>query len=261
MGSPKGGSKGGGSIATYKFNGPTLVWEPYGSIVEGMSSGEEAGYSISLSETGSSMVVGFPKATNLVGAVDAGKTAVYIMSEFEWQLLGQEVYGEAESYTDGSSVTMSWDGTIVVIGGKGRNEANETTGEIVLRSVGHCSIYQVQADQLVFRHSMVGKGAEERLGSLVAVSFDGNVVACGGAGGARGDSVKSGVVRVWNRVAMRESAIWPRGEIADLDGATFGTSLAISADGEYVMVGAPSWSLKNGGGTSAGAVQVFRDAA
>ncbi len=262
MGSPKGGSNGGGSIATYKFNSLTLSWEPYGSIVEELSPGEEAGYSISLSESGSTMVVGFPKATNLVGAVDAGKTAVYIMSESEWQLLGQEVYGEAESYIDGTSVAMSRDGSTVVIGGKGRNQANETTGEVVLGSVGHCRIYQVRADRLVFQHSMVGKGAEERLGSSAAVSSDGNVAACGGAGGARGggDSVTSGVVRVWNRAAMRESAIWPRGEVADSDGATFGTSLAISADGEYVTVGAPSWRLNNGGGASAGAVQVFRAA-
>ena len=69
---------------------------------------------------------------------------------------------------------------------------------------------------------------------------------------------KSGVVRLWNRVTLQESTIWPGVEVADVEGATFGTSVAMSGDGEYVIVGAPTWGSGNGGGTSAGAIQMFR---
>jgi len=131
MGSPKGGTNGGGSILAFKYNGIS-GWDLYGSMIQGLTSGEAAGFAVSLSGNGSTIVVGSPKAVNLDGTINAGKTAVYYMSELEWQLLGQEFYGEAESYIDGTSVAMSQDGNTIVIGGKGRNEVNATTGEVIL---------------------------------------------------------------------------------------------------------------------------------
>ena len=77
MGLPKGGSYGGGSILAFKYNNFSSGWDPYGSIVEGLSSGVESGYSISLSESGSTMAVGSPKASNLDRLRNAGKTTVY----------------------------------------------------------------------------------------------------------------------------------------------------------------------------------------
>jgi len=103
----------------------------------------------------------------------------------------------------------------------------------------------------------VGKDSEERLGSSVAISPDGNVVACGGVSGVSRDSKKSGVVRLWNRRMSQGSTIWPREEGNDAEGAMFGTSVAISADGEHVIIGAPSWSGANGGSNSTGAIQIF----
>jgi len=259
MGSPKGGSYGGGSILAFKYNELSLGWDPYGSIIEGLSSGVESGYSISLSESGSTMAVGSPKASNLDGLRNAGKTTVYSMSRSSWQMLGQELHGEAESDADGTSVAISQNGTIVVIGGKGRSEFNATTDQVILQSTGHCNVYQIQADQWEFQHSMVGGTSEERLGSSVAVSPNGNIIACGGVSGARdGHSTKSGVVRLWNRATLQESTIWPRGEDAYVEGATFGTSLALSTGGECAIVGAPTWSDKIEGRTSSGTVQMFR---
>eukprot|EP00571_Detonula_confervacea_P006561 CAMPEP_0172330912 /NCGR_PEP_ID=MMETSP1058-20130122/61649_1 /TAXON_ID=83371 /ORGANISM="Detonula confervacea, Strain CCMP 353" /LENGTH=1542 /DNA_ID=CAMNT_0013048149 /DNA_START=153 /DNA_END=4778 /DNA_ORIENTATION=+ len=277
MGSPKGGSEGGGSILTYRYNdgssdGTAGSWDQYGSILEGLPSGEAAGYSISLHGTGFTMVVGFPKALG-----NAGKTVVYVMAGSNWELLGQEVTGEAEGDVDGTSVAMSQDGSIVVIGGKGRDEFDPITGEVILNSVGYCRVYKFGNREWEFQHSIVGKFSDERLGSAVAVSPDGRVVACGGVSGSvNGDSSTSGVVRLWNSVNLKESVIWPRGgdaaaveeatfgpslAISDggeyaaaVEGATFGASLAISDGGEYVVVGAPTWSSSTNGGTFAGAI-------
>lgn len=257
MGSPAGGDYRGGSIRAFKYNDLSSKWDPYGSLIQSPTAGEAAGFSISLSGNGSTMVVGFPKAANSEGIINAGRTAVYSMGDSGWQLLGDEVFGEAESFIDGTSVAMSQDGSVVVIGGKGRNEVNGTSGDVIFRSTGHCRIYQFQSTQWEYQHSIVGKGNEERLGSSVAVSPDGNVVACGGVSGVKGNS-KSGVVRLWNRATSQESTIWPRGEVADLESSAFGTSLALSGDGEFIIVGAPNWSLVNGAGTPAGAIQIFR---
>ena len=257
MGSPKGGTYKGGSILAFKYNVISSGWDPYGSMVQGLSSGEAAGYSISLSGTGSTMVVGFPRAVSVDESSNAGKVAVYFMSGSEWQLMGQEIYGEAAGEIDGTSVAMSQYGSVLVIGGKGRSEVDATTGKVILKSTGHCRVYQFQSSEWGFQYSIEGKASEERLGSSVAVSPDGNIVACGGVSGVNGNSKKSGVVRLWNRVTLQESTIWPRGEDDDVEGATFGTSLAISANGEYVIVGAPTWSGADGG-ASAGAIQIFR---
>ena len=281
IGAPKGGSTEGGSVRTYKYNDggsddtATGSWEPYGSVIEGLPSEEAAGYSVALHDTGSIMTVGFPKATKEDGSSNTGKTAVYAMNnETNWEILGQEIFGEEENNIDGGSVAMSQDGTIIVIGGKGKSLVDKTTGDI-LSSVGQCRIYEYQTNPestWALKHSIVGQVSDERLGTWVSVSPDGNVIGCGGVSGMYStndgsSSSTSGVVRIYNRSTLQESTIWPRGGgEGNVDKATFGSSMAISNDGEYIVVGAPTWSSTNTendtdvggtGGAFAGAVQVF----
>jgi len=270
MGSPKGGIEGGGSVLSYKYNTLASGWYPYGSMIQGLTSGESGGYSIHLSNNGSTMAVGSPRSDNLDRSSFAGKTAVYFMIGSEWQVLGQYVYGETEGDGDGASVATSLDGSVLLVGGKGRRGVDAVTGEVTLESAGQCRIYLFTSGQWELQYRIVGTASEEQLGSSVAISPDGNIVACGGNGGSKDDDdddddnstvKRTGVVRLWNRVTLQESTIWPREGRKDLVGAaTFGTSVALSADGKYVIVGAPTWNAdaNNGGGTSAGAIQMFR---
>ena len=251
-----------GTILAFKYNGTSSRWDQYGSMIEGLSPRDATGYSISLSDTGSSMLVGSPKAINLDGSRNAGKTTMYVIDGSEWQMMGKELYGEAENDLDGTSVAMaqndSESSAIIVIGGKGRSGVNTTRQ--VIKSTGHCRVFlfKFQVNEWEFLHSLQGEHHEEQLGSSVAVSSDGNIITCGGVNGVRFDSERSGVVRLWNRVTQQESTIWPREVGNDADGASFGTSLAISADAGYVIVGAPNWSGADGEGSS-GAMQVFND--
>ncbi len=276
MGSP-GTNGGGGNIVTFRYKdgldgADTYGWEQFGSTIEAPSTGDAAGYSISLDDTGLRMVVGFPMAKNLAGSTYAGKAAVYFMApgmaesfysgteetSDGWALLGEEIYGESEGGMDGSSVAMSTDGSIVVIGGRGHSAANNATGE-EMNSVGHCRVYQFGSAGWILLHTITGQAPDERLGTSVAVSRDGNVVSCGGVSGVNGDSNISGVVQLWNRQTLRESTVWPRVESgADTEGATFGESMALSGDGEYLLVGAPTWTTTIGG-SAAGAMQMFRN--
>ena len=263
MGSPKGGSEEGGSVKAFQYNdgsdGSTAGWSPHGSMIQSPPPlAEAAGYSISLSDSGSAMIIGFPKASNPNnGAGYTGKAAVYMKDETtpEWQLLGDEMYGEGQGSLDGTSIAMSHDGSIVVIGGKGWSEVNETTGEVILQAAGICRIHEFINGQWELVHIIKGKADEERLGSSAAISPEGNVVACGGVDGSLDGTSKSGVVRLWNRVTLQDSTVWPRGVSDDdvVEGATFGTSVALSDEGGHVIVGAPTWN-------DAGAIQMFRDA-
>ena len=260
MGSPRSGDFGGGSILAYKYDDLSRQWNSYGTIVQGQE-GEAVGYSVSLSDTGTAMAVGYPRAINLDGVANAGKAAVYIIAGSEWQLLGREIYGVSEDNHDGTSVAISLDGSVIVIGGRDRSEVNSATAEIIMESTGHCTVYKYEsfADEWQFEHSIEGKAAGERLGSSVAISPDGSVVSCGGVGGVNEKSQTSGVVRMWNRMAMEESTIWPREEVSgsNADGSAFGNSASISGSGEHIIIGAPRWGSSNG--ASAGAVQLFSD--
>merc|ERR1712085_199294 len=123
------------------------MWDQYGSRGQSFTTGDNwaAGYSISLSDK--TMVVGFPKAANMMGSINAGKVAVYSMSEQEWQVSGQEIYGEAQGDLDGDSVAISQDGSIIVVGGKGWSEKNATTGEVILKSAGYCRVFRQEFGQ------------------------------------------------------------------------------------------------------------------
>ncbi len=246
MGSPR-GKDGDGSVLTFKNDG--AGWKQIGDVVKGSSAGEEAGYSLSLDDTGSTMVIGCPKSRKTKGKVE-----VYVMNDSaKWVLSGQPLVGDAEDDMDGSSVAISQDGSIIVVGGRGHNGLN-------MSAVGHCRIYQFSPENWELQYSIVGKDADERLGSSVAVSRDGNVAACGGVSGVIGGDSASGVVRLWNRKNMKESTIWPRALFgSEALGANFGESVALAADGTNVVVGAPDWGDTAGGGSGfTGDIQIFR---
>ena len=261
MGSPRGGSAGWGSVHAFQYDdSASAKWDPYGAAIEGLTAGEAAGFSVSLSNTGSNMAVGSPKANNPDGDINAGKVAIYSMAGTQWSMLGKEIYGETETEIDGTSVALALDGSTLVIGGKGRNEFDATTGDKTATSVGYCRVFKYLGGEWDFQHSIMGQTDKERLGTMVAISPTGNVVACGGVTGVNGNGITMGVVRLWNRDTLQESTIWPRGDGDDeAEGSTFGSSLALSDDGEYVVIGAPAWSDANDGGADAGAIQVFRN--
>ena len=59
MGSPKGGRyEGGGSTAVFKYNGYSSKWDSYGSTINGPTSEVLAGYSVSISNDGTTVACG-----------------------------------------------------------------------------------------------------------------------------------------------------------------------------------------------------------
>jgi len=246
VGAPKGGGSSSGSVVTYRFE-DGLNWAPYGSALEGVSK-EAFGYTTSLSYDGNLVAVGSPKAMNPDAASNAGKASVFYMFGTEWlPLPAKEIHGISSNDIDGTSIALSQDGAIMVVGGKGRDNDDG------VKNVGHCRIYEFGTDWDLL-HSMEGQSQNERLGSSVAVSKNGNVVACGGET-AMYDGVGIGVVRVWNRETSQSSAVWPR---TSDGGALFGSALSLKEDGKILAVGAPERNSMTVG-SNAGAVDVYRD--
>mmetsp|Transcript_1118 Transcript_1118/g.2676 ORF Transcript_1118/g.2676 Transcript_1118/m.2676 type:complete len:474 (+) Transcript_1118:1781-3202(+) len=259
MGIPKGGANGGGSVTAFKFGldeiSNDMVWIPYGNPVDGLVNGEETGYSIALSRDGGTLAVGSPKASSPLGFMFAGKASVNRYNGSDWVVVGQEMFGESPDDNHGTSVALSQDGAVLLVGSKGK-DVNGT------ENVGQCSLYELTESSFgSASYSLLGESPEEHLGSFVALSSDASIVACGGVNGNFDGSSNSGVVRVFNRNTQEESTVWPKTDVlSSWDAALFGSSIAMPSNGHYLVIGAPGWSDGSEGSLN-GSLQLFEDSA
>jgi len=235
-GSPKGGDQGGGSVTIYGYDDES-GWLQLGSAIQGSGPDDMEGYSLSLSHDGSTLVTGAPKAANKSGKSSAGRARIFNYDNSDWAVSGF-LDGEDAGSQDGSDVAISLDGSVLVVGGKGKSKKSQ------IPSSGHCLVFELIDDTWQFQYSMKGQESEERLGSAVAISSDMTTVACGGTYGVIED-ISKGVVRLWNRKTSTRNSIWPHG--GDMQGSMFGHSISFSRGGKHIIVGAPA----------AGAVQLF----
>lgn len=224
-------------ITTYQYQGQT--WVQYGSTIE-------RGRTLSLSYDGQFITVG-----------SAGNSAVYVFDSEtdQWMLRHEIASGDGLGITP---VGLSQDGNVLVEGDPSF-AALVGTGQ-PKRMSGRCSIYQWNGEttQYELLYALSGERKNEELGGSVAVSDDGNIVACGGATGRwdENNAFVSGVVRLWNRQTSRQKSLWPSGDYRPIvDKGSFGSALTLSTDGDLLFVGASSWKGSNGG--SPGAVHIF----
>ncbi len=165
--------------------------------------------------------------------------------------------GEIASGRFGYSVALSADGNTALIGARYaiRNN-NEAGGAWVFTRSGSTWTQQGgklngtgHAGETLFDH--IGEG---EFGYSVALSADGNTALIGGPGDNGGAANNGGVGAVW--VFTRSGSTWTQqGEkltgTGEIGKGEFGTSVALSEDGDTAMIGGPA---DNGG---AGAVWVF----
>lgn len=97
-------------------------------------------------------------------------------------------------------------------------------------------------------------GFDDRMGQVMAISADGSTIAAGAHWDRIGSAQKAGSVSVFRRSGPGWSAVkLTAGDVQD--GAEFGGSVAVSADGSTLAVGASLYD--NGALTDAGAVYIF----
>ncbi|NDH07842.1 hypothetical protein EBX93_18330, partial [bacterium] len=105
-------------VATFNVNKltPTLYsWKELSTKIEGLSSNDESGYSVSLSDDGTIVAVGSINGSNNNNEM-TGIVKVYKLLNNNWSQLGNTIYGENERDKFGWSVKISSDGTTVVVG-------------------------------------------------------------------------------------------------------------------------------------------------
>jgi hypothetical protein len=118
-----------GQVRVFQFTADTNdsnggTWNQLGQSIDGDASGDESGFSVSLSSDGKIVAIGAPGPTDLfLQSLVKGQVRVFQFTADTndsnggtWNQLGQSIDGDAASDRNGWSVSLSSDGKIVTIG-------------------------------------------------------------------------------------------------------------------------------------------------
>ncbi|MEQ6124447.1 T9SS type A sorting domain-containing protein [Pseudotenacibaculum sp. MALMAid0570] len=165
----------GGMVEIYTYNTNTQVWEKKGSSIFGESSGDDSGYSVSLSSNGSTVAIGAP--FNNGSGPSSGHVRIYQYNSGlgDWEQLGSDLDGEYSADDSGVSVSLSSDGSIVAVGARANGDGTPSFA-------GHVRIYQYNNTLQVWEQAGIDiDGASSSFsGSSVSLSSNGSIVAIGG---------------------------------------------------------------------------------
>lgn len=228
IGAPSYSSK--GRVRIYEYNQNSKTWKNIG-IIDGENSGDQNGYSISLSADGTTIAIGAPTRDSY--GVDAGYVRVFKNINNTWTKIGGDIIGEDLSDRFGFSVSLSADGQIVAIGAPNNKGINGNNS-------GHVRVYKnISGTWTKIGTDIDGETASDLSGHSVSLSADGSIVAIGAiANDATVINSDRGHVRVFKNIAETWTKIG-----TDIDGErTYGQkgySVSLSADGNTVAIGAP----------------------
>ena len=230
-----------GHVRIYAYNGTS--WVQLGADIDGEETGDQFGYSVSLSADGNTVAIGAPY--NDGNVYNAGHVRIYTYNGTSWAQLGADIDGEDTSDLSGSSVSLSADGNTVAIGAYQNGGTASDAGHVRIYTYNGTSWAQLGAD-------IDGEAVDDLSGKSVSLSADGNIVAIG-ANENNGNGGNAGHVRIY---AYNGTSWVQLG--ADIDGEDAsdysGYSVSLSADGNIVAIGAYG---NDGNSGNAGHVRIY----
>ena len=238
-------------IRLYHFNASIDDYQQVGAVIQGDPAGDAFGYaygdafvsSMRLSADGTTFVVGAPYGSGISGDPPGGVRVYYFNSTSnDYSQIGSEIRGTSIDRRLGSSVGISGDGTIIVVGAKYIRRSG--TQQIGLFRVYQFNITTKDYEQV--GSDITGKNVIDAFSKPISMSADGKTFVV-----TAGDNL----VRVYSF----QPAIGSYLQIGmDINGEAgndiFGNSVSMSADGSLFVVGA---QLNGGRGTFSGHVRVY----
>lgn len=220
-------------------------WTQLGNTVAGESASDRAA-NVSLSSDGTVMAIG--ARYNNGNGTKSGHVRVFGYEANQWIQIGEDINGEAIDDLSGQALSLSGDGTTVAIGALFNDGNGRNSGHVRIFKNVNGTWNQIGAD-------IDGEALANNSGGAVSINHNGTIVAIGARYNDANGIQDTGHVRVY----QNNKGVWEQlGN--DIDGAAFnnffGTSVAISADGYTVAIGAPYNNNKNG--KDAGHVQVYQ---
>ena len=226
-----------GQVRILQFDALNDIWIPFGNDIIGTLSQENLGSSVSLSADGMRIAFGAGIFAN-----NRGYAAVYeynVLTD-SWDQVGIDIEEEAQGDMEEGEVSLSADGTRVIIGSR-KNDDNGT-------NAGHARVFEdVNGTWVQLGQTLNGVAAQDNFGGSVAISADGLRVIVGGttndnaffnAGHAVIYEYGAGSwTQVGNEITGRRNSDF------------FGGKVAISSDGKRVAIsgeGGPTASVRTG---------------
>lgn len=225
------------------FNWDGSGWSQFGSDLLGTVAGDQAGASVALSADGTRLAIGAPGHAGRGPAT--GRVQIFVWNGIDWAQLGSDLAGEWAGDQAGHSVALAASGSHVAVGAIGHDSGGPNVGQVRVFAWSNNGWTQLGAD-------LEGKGSGHQVGWSVALTADGRQLAMGEPGYDR-PGFGAGRVRVfsWDGIQWDPLGTDLRGEAA---GDRLGWSVACSADGARLAVGAP---LNAANGPGAGRTVVY----
>jgi hypothetical protein len=211
------------------FQNTNGIWTQIGADINGESSGDRTGQSVSLSLDGSILAIGEP-ANNDLGFI-SGQVRVYKNINNNWTQIGQDLYGQSAEAGAGRSVDLSDDGSVLAFGAP-----NTTVNGVFF--AGKVSVFENQNNNWVQKGGDIdGDGTIVKFGESVSLSDDGNIIAIGQSGDPINNNPQdTGRVKIYqyinNQWVQLGNTI--RGDVGRDE---FGLVTSLSANGNIVAIG------------------------
>ncbi len=239
-----------GVARVFEWNG--TGWVQLGSDIEGTNPTPSGfGDAVSISEDGSRVAVGDPTAD--AGGSNSGQVRIFEWNGTAWAQLGNPINGEAVNDQSGVAVALDPLGSRIAIGAYLNDGSSGSSSD----NRGHVRVYEWNGSAWVLLGGDIdGEASGDYSASAVDLANNRVFIGAPGNDGSSGSSSDNrGHVRVYE---LNGSAWVQLG--GDIDGEAagdgFGASLATSANGVWLVVGA-SGNDVGGALTNAGHVRVF----
>jgi len=210
-----------GILRVFDWDG--TAWVQAGTDIVGVESGEELGYSVSISADGSRIAAGARSYLS-----DEGATRIYEWDGTDWTIVGSEIVGEAANDDAGWSVMLSASGNHIVIGARDSHDGGSDSGHVRVYEWNGSAWVQMGTD-------IAGEATADEFGFDVSISSDGQRI-IGGALYADPNGSRSGSARVFDYNGTDWVQVGQTLEgLAEND--YLGVSVSITGDGTIVAVG------------------------
>ncbi|MBL7897271.1 MAG: hypothetical protein JNJ99_01965 [Crocinitomicaceae bacterium] len=228
-----------GVVRIYEWDGND--WNQIGNDISGLDTNASVGSDLAFSLDGAIIAIG-TQAGDVWEYMD-GVMKIYEWDGMDFNIKGQELFGNSQGDKFGTSVSISQDG-LTVAGGAPSGEA-DLKGYVKVFTWSGTSWVQKGID-------ILGESANDQSGCSISMSSDGNIIAIGAHGNdAFGVDVGHCRVYEWDGSAWIQKGTDINGQAS---GDNFGKWLDLSSDGNTVVIGAP-WN--DGSGANAGQLKVY----
>ena len=228
-GAPDSGGAGSssGHVRVIDWNSNTNSWEQRGANINGDSSGDKFGYSVSISADGNTVAIGAPQ--NDASGLSAGNIKVYEWntSSNSWEQKGLDLVGQAQDDQFGWSLSLSDDGNTLIGGARYSSSLGWGTG--------HARVYQWNTNSSTWEQKgsdLYGESAGSNAGFSTSINAEGSIVAVGSP------YESNGQVKVYSW--SENTSDWVQlgstlfGDQTDDD---YGYSIDLNFDGEILAIG------------------------